>query len=124
LNWLYAIIDWLRDPNILTAISTLIIALFTIVLAWVGYRQARLIRKSIDLARAEFISSHRLRCHLRPKMAHSPAEYNAARCLFVHGQIVYRNDLGTTYTTSFCRIWNIAANRFKRTNDPDYEYED
>ena len=52
------------------------------------------------------------------------SEYNAARHLFVHGQIVYRNDLGTTYTTSFCRIWNVAANRFKRTDDPDYEYED
>ena len=52
------------------------------------------------------------------------SEYNPSRHLFVHGQIVYRNDLGTTFTTSFCRIWNVAANRFKRTDDPHYEYED
>jgi hypothetical protein len=171
------------------------VSVFTIVLAWVGYCQARLIRKSIDLARAEFISSHRPRLRIRSvdRSTSNPtdyigvrfavvnvgdteanllgsrvmidffpekppidfdgtdvveprrylpgasdsyvatsrrkwlilqSEYNAARYLFVRGQLVYRNDLGTTYTTSFCRIWNVAANRFKRTDDPDYEYED
>ena len=192
---LHTVFDWMFDPVNLTAVATFVIAAFTIILAVVGYCQARLIRKSIDLARAEFISSHRPRLRVRsidrstsnpvdyigvqfavvnvgdteahllgsrvvvdffpekppidftgtdaveprrflPGASDSYAvtssrkwlilqsEYNAARHLFVHGQIVYRNDLGTTYTTSFCRIWNVAANRFKRTDDPDYEYED
>jgi hypothetical protein len=63
--WLGAFWSWIRDPNNLTAISTLVIATFTIVLAWVSYCQARLIRKSIDLARTEFISTHRPRIVLR-----------------------------------------------------------
>ncbi len=61
----WAIWNWVRDPNNLTAVSTLVIAAFTIVLAWVGYCQARLIRRSIDLARAEFVSTHRPRLILR-----------------------------------------------------------
>jgi hypothetical protein len=53
------VVDWLFDPVNLTAISTLAISAFTIILAAVGYVQARLIRKSIALAREEFISTHR-----------------------------------------------------------------
>jgi hypothetical protein len=63
--WLRLIWNWIRDPNNLTAISTSIIAAFTIVLAWVGYCQARLIRKSIDLARQEFIAAHRPKLRMR-----------------------------------------------------------
>jgi hypothetical protein len=62
---LITVMDWIRDPDNLTAVSTFVIAIFTIVLAVIGYVQARLIRKSIDLARAEFISSHRPRLILR-----------------------------------------------------------
>jgi hypothetical protein len=58
-DWFCAVWDWFWKPENLTAISTLVIAGFTIVLAWVGYCQARLIRKSIDLARDEFLSTHR-----------------------------------------------------------------
>jgi hypothetical protein len=58
-------VDWFRDPNILTAVSTVVIAVFTVVLAVVGFFQARLIRKSIDLARDEFNSSHRPRIIMR-----------------------------------------------------------
>lgn len=65
MGWLYAVFDWLRDSDNLTAFSTFVIAGFTMVLAWVGYCQARLIRKSIDLARAEYISSNRPRIILR-----------------------------------------------------------
>jgi hypothetical protein len=61
----HAAFNWLIDPNNLTAISTLAIALFTIVLAAVGYGQARLIRKSIDLGRQEFIATHRPRIIVR-----------------------------------------------------------
>jgi len=57
--------NWIRDPNNLTAISTLVIAAFTVVLAWVSYCQARLIRKSIGLATKEFVASHRPRIILR-----------------------------------------------------------
>jgi hypothetical protein len=52
------------------------------------------------------------------------SQYQQSRFLFAYGWIVYRDDLNTTYTTSFCRIWNLAGNRFARTDDPDYEYED
>ena len=61
----YAVLNWLIDPVNLTAISTVVIAAFTIVLAVVGYVQARLIRKSIDLARQEFIATHRPRIIVR-----------------------------------------------------------
>lgn len=63
--WLSTFWSWIRDPSNLTAISTLVIAAFTIVLAWASYWQARLIRKSIDLARTEFVSTHRPRIILR-----------------------------------------------------------
>ncbi len=59
------ILKWILDPANLTAISTVIIAAFTIVLAAVGYCQARLIRKSIDLARKEFISAHPPKLRIR-----------------------------------------------------------
>jgi hypothetical protein len=65
---LCAVLSWLIDPVNLTAISTVVIAVFTIVLALVGYFQARLIRKTIDLARQEFIATH------RPKIKFHTAE--------------------------------------------------
>lgn len=61
----YAVLNWLIDPVNLTAISTVVIAAFTIVLAVVGHVQARLIRKSIDLARQGFIATHRPRIIVR-----------------------------------------------------------
>jgi hypothetical protein len=64
-DWLYAFCNWLRAPDNLTAISTLAIAAFTVVLAIVGYSQARLLRKSVDLARDEFVAAHRPRIVLR-----------------------------------------------------------
>jgi hypothetical protein len=179
-----------------TAVATIFIALFTLTLWLSTSGLLKATRETIDLARAEFISTHRPRLRIRSvaRSTTNPAdfigisfavvnvgdsdanllgsqvmvdffpekppidsggtdvvqprkflpgasdsyvatshhrkwlilqsEYNASRYLFVYGQIVYRNDLGTTYTTSFCRIWNLASNRFKRTDDPDYEYED
>jgi hypothetical protein len=53
-----AILKWLADPINLTAISTAVIALFTIILAWVSICQGRLTRQSIDLARQEFTAAH------------------------------------------------------------------
>jgi hypothetical protein len=60
-----AAVAWLGETNNLTAASTVVIAVFTIVLALVGYTQARLIRRSIDLARTEYVSTHRPRIILR-----------------------------------------------------------
>ena len=65
MEWLCAFWNWIISPDNLTAISTLVIATFTVVLALVGYCQARLIRKSIDLAAKEFIATHRPRIVLR-----------------------------------------------------------
>lgn len=65
MEWLCAFWNWIRSPDNLTAVSTLVIAAFTVVLALVGYCQARLIRKSIDLATKEFIATHRPRIVLR-----------------------------------------------------------
>jgi hypothetical protein len=65
MDGLVSFFTWLLSPETLNAYSTFVIAIFTIVLAWVGYCQARLIRKSIDLARAEYISTHRPRIVLR-----------------------------------------------------------
>jgi hypothetical protein len=56
----WIVIDFLQSYGAaVTAIATVFIAIFTIVLAIVTNRQARLTRKSIDLARDEFLASHR-----------------------------------------------------------------
>jgi hypothetical protein len=50
-------VDW--TPEFATAVATIVIAAFTIVLAVGGSIQACLTRKAITLARDEFISTHR-----------------------------------------------------------------
>jgi hypothetical protein len=61
-----AVLDFLEKYNgAVTALATVFIAVFTIVLALVTGRQARLSRQSIDLARQEFIATHRPRVILR-----------------------------------------------------------
>ena len=55
-----AVLDFLDKYNgAVTAVATVFIAAFTIVLALVTGRQARLSRQAIDLARDEFTASHR-----------------------------------------------------------------
>jgi hypothetical protein len=53
------------DPTTVTAVATAVIALFTIVLAWVGGVQAYRLGQTINLARHEFLSTHRPRIILR-----------------------------------------------------------
>jgi hypothetical protein len=53
------LLHWLLDPNNLTAISTLLIAVFTGVLIVVGWSQARATRAVVNLARDEFNAAHR-----------------------------------------------------------------
>jgi hypothetical protein len=72
-----AVLDFLEKYNgAVTAVATIFIAAFTIVLAKVTGKQARLSRESIDLARSEFIATHRPRIVLRDVS-------------FVDGQILY-----------------------------------
>jgi hypothetical protein len=55
-----AIVDWLDVHNgAVTAAATIAIAIFTYFLVKVSSRQAILTRESVDLARSEFIASHR-----------------------------------------------------------------
>jgi hypothetical protein len=68
----YAIFCWISSPDNLTAISTLTIAAFTIVLAIVGYCQARLIRQSINLAREEFNATQRPKLVVRELLLFTP----------------------------------------------------
>jgi hypothetical protein len=85
---LYAIIGWIRDSNnLIVAVSSFIIAVFTVVLAWVSYYQSRLIRKSIDLSKSEFIATHRPKIIIR----------------FIQGPFVETNDGPQT-------IWVTVAN--------------
>jgi len=59
---LISIVDFLEKYNgAVTAVATAFIAAFTIILARVTGKQARLTREAIDLARQEFISTHRPR---------------------------------------------------------------
>jgi hypothetical protein len=63
---LWQTIDVLQTYNgAVTAFATGMIAVFTIVLAVVTGKQASLTRQSIDLARSEFIASHRPRLIVR-----------------------------------------------------------
>lgn len=85
---LSAALDWLWRADNLTAVSTLAIAFFTIVLAWTSYCQARLIRRSIDLARDEFNSSHRPRIVVRDVWCEPPG--NISYMLFNTGDTTAR----------------------------------
>jgi hypothetical protein len=105
----YAVLDWLWHPDNLTAISTFVIAAFTAVLVRVGYCQARLIRKSIDLTRAEYVSTHRPRVILRDVNweGHSDIHYTLV------SQSVFRR-IRDDKSRSFVRL----------ANERDQEYAD
>lgn len=65
-NCLWRIIDFLEKYNgAITALATIAIGVFTFVLVIVTRRQAKLTRESIDLARAEFISTHRPKIRIK-----------------------------------------------------------
>src|SRR5258708_868823 len=49
----------------ITAISTAVISIFTIVLAYVSHRQAKLTRESINLANREFVATNRPKLKVR-----------------------------------------------------------
>jgi hypothetical protein len=67
-----AIADCLEQYNgAVTAIATIFIAIFTIVLACVAGKQTRLTKDITDLARAEFISTHRPKIMVRRFRLHN-----------------------------------------------------
>jgi hypothetical protein len=44
--------------------------------------------------------------------------------LFFYGYIAYADEMGHTFLTAFCRVYNPSTFRFRKVDDPDYEYED
>jgi hypothetical protein len=64
--WFGTILDFTQRYNgAVTAIATIFVAAFTIVLARVTARQARLTREAVALGRDEFNATHRPRLHVR-----------------------------------------------------------
>jgi hypothetical protein len=78
MSYLSCILDFLEAYNgAVTAVATVVMAGFTIVLAYVTGRQARLTKEAVNLGRSEFIASHRPRFEIRePHLAviHCPAD--------------------------------------------------
>jgi hypothetical protein len=61
-----AVLDFVEEYNgVLTAVATAFIAAFTIVLARVTGKQAKLTTEALNLARQEFVANHRPRVILR-----------------------------------------------------------
>lgn len=89
LDRLATILLWVWDVNNITRISTLVIAMFTIVLAATSWRQARLMRRSIDLTLEEFRSTH------RPKIVvhaiETARDFGASNQEIVGASIIYFN---------------------------------
>jgi hypothetical protein len=46
------------------------------------------------------------------------------KVIYFFGFIMYRDDIGNTRRTAFCRRYDPNAERFTVVNDPDYEYID
>jgi hypothetical protein len=108
------VLDFLEKYNgALTAVATVFIAIFTIVLAIVTGRQARLTRQAINLARSEFISTHRPRVRIRNVALENPLPPERRRWyVFEPGQAVqghlYVGNVGGSeakITSSHCRVF-------------------
>jgi hypothetical protein len=117
------VFNWLWYPDNLTAFSTVVIAAFTVVLAIVGYAQARLIRKSIDLARDELVANYRPRLRVRNIVITPTNEANTRELGIFHpnmpvsGQFYVVNVGGSaaTITQSRCIVfWNDGGLPMKR----------
>lgn len=63
LQWALSLVE--THNGAVTAVATVFIAVFTIVLAFVTARQARLTKEAVNLGRQEFIASHRPRLVIR-----------------------------------------------------------
>lgn len=120
--------DWIEAYNgAITAIATVVMAAFTIVLAIVTARSLRLTKQSVELARNEFISTQRPKLRIRnitidyPSSAHQArGRYFGENCV-VHGNLWVVN-IGNTnakVVTSHCMVY------WREGNLPmDRPYED
>jgi len=106
------IFSWIIDPNKLTAVSTLIIATFTVVLAIVSWRQGRLIRETLDLSRDEFNSSHRPKLVVRQFEVDSITQGNP---ILVHFAMVNIGSTEALPELLGCGIglWNVERQLFE-----------
>jgi hypothetical protein len=84
---------WFTDPTNLTAISTAVIAAFTIVLAIATIVQGSMTRTAINLARHEFLVTHRPK--LRVRFVHGPEPTDDSKWAFK----VYLANIGDTIAT-------------------------
>jgi hypothetical protein len=106
-------LTWLIRADNLTAVSTLVIAVFTIALAFATYFQYRLTRKAIDLARQEFVASHRPRIIL--KDVHLTADE-------VHYMLVNVGDTDATIVESWILAEFIEhGNRLRPLRSPGHD---
>jgi hypothetical protein len=109
-----SVLNFLEQYNgAVTAVATIFIAIFTIVLALVTGRQARLSRESIDLARSEFAANHRPKLRVRNVVLENPLRAELRRWYVfepgqgVQGRLYVGNvgDSGATITNSHCRVF-------------------
>jgi hypothetical protein len=98
-------------PDLLTALATVAVAIFTLTLWLTSWRQARIAQETIDLARSEFISTH------RPKIiVHSvtlPLDFASVQSGMVIGAFVLYFNVGSTTARNI----EIRA-RIMRSNFP------
>jgi hypothetical protein len=114
LNYTIAVLDFLEKYNgAVTAVATIVVAAFTIVLALVTGRQARLSREAIDLARSEFVATHRPKLRVRNVVLENPLRAELRRWyVFEPGQGVqghlYVGNIGDSAAmiiNSHCRVF-------------------
>jgi hypothetical protein len=112
LNWngfvalFWQAVDFLQTYNgAVTAFATVWIAIFTIVLALVTGRQARLTRQAIDLSREEFISTHRPQLVVRQFLVDPVLEGNTIK---IHFAVVNSGSTEAIPNLGACEIalWN------------------
>jgi hypothetical protein len=129
--------EWLEAYNgAVTAVATVFIALFTIVLAWVTTVQARLTRRAVTLARDEFVSTHRPKLIVREILmlehidpirvrfviansgttkariieSHVEIQYLSANILLPLQPVEYANEIGATRLKPGSRIFHEHSN--------------
>jgi hypothetical protein len=114
LNYAAAVLDFLEKYNgAVTAAATIFIAAFTIVLALVTGRQARLSREAIDLARSEIAATHRPKLRVRNVVLENPLRaglrrwyvFEPGQCVQGHLYVGNVGDSAATITSSHCRVF-------------------
>jgi len=79
---------------------------------------------NLPIAPGEYAAVHFPTTRAEPLAAEDLLRIRGAAGLYVLGRAVYKDDLGTVRTTSFCREWRKGYERFKPVDNPDYENAD